>query len=178
MHHRIFSPRYSVGTNHPCRSPPPRGPCPRPPRAPIARHRRLPPGPGPAGAGRAQPCVLLRIRQGGPWLRRMSRSDSRTGSLSSTPDLRGGALLPFLHEADGSLGGLGPNQQVKVLGHEHPSQQEESRFLAELAQSLDPGPAEALTPQEPGAAISAGGYKLQLARLETATTHNGFLSGA
>jgi hypothetical protein len=32
-------------------------------------------------------------------------------------DLLGGAHLQFLHEADRVRGGLGPNQQMKVLGH-------------------------------------------------------------
>ena len=48
------------------------------------------------------------------------------------------------YEADGSFGGLGSNQQVKVLGHKHPTDQKKPGFLAEWAQRLDKSPAEAL----------------------------------
>ena len=39
----------------------------------------------------------------------------------------------FPHEADGD----GTNQQVKMIGHQDPAVQEESGFLAQLAQDLD-----------------------------------------
>ena len=80
-----------------------------------------------------------------------------------------GALLQLLHEADDSLGRFRFNQQVKVLRHQHPADQEEAGFLAELTQRLDKGPAKALTREEPAAAIGAGGNELQLAGLEMAS---------
>ena len=84
-------------------------------------------------------------------------------------NLLGGALLEFLQEAHGSFGGLGSDQQVKVLGHEHPADQKESGFLADLPQSLDKSPAEALTRKEAAAAIGAGGDELHLPTLEMAS---------
>jgi hypothetical protein len=78
-------------------------------------------------------------------------------------------LFEFLHEANHGFGGLGSDQQVKVIGHQHPADQQESGFLAELAQRLDENPAGALTRKQPTAAIGAGGDELQLARLQMAS---------
>jgi hypothetical protein len=79
------------------------------------------------------------------------------------------SLLELLHEVDGGCGGLGSNQEVKVIGHRHPADQEESGLLAELAQRLNQGPAEALAGKEPAATIGACGDKLQLAGLKMAS---------
>jgi hypothetical protein len=40
-------------------------------------------------------------------------------------NLLGGALLHFPQEAGGGCGGLGSNQEVKVLGHQHPAEEME-----------------------------------------------------
>ena len=50
--------------------------------------------------------------------------------------------------------------------HQHPADHQEPGFLAELAQSLDKDPTEALTRKQPAAAGGAGGDKLQLAGLK------------
>jgi hypothetical protein len=58
---------------------------------------------------------------------------------------------------------------MKVLGHQHPADREESGLIAELAQRLNKGPAEALAGKQPAATIGAGGDKLQLATLKMAS---------
>jgi hypothetical protein len=57
----------------------------------------------------------------------------------------GGSLLQLAHEVDSILGGCGFDQQMKVLGHHYPADQEESGFVADLAQRLNKRPTEALT---------------------------------
>jgi hypothetical protein len=52
-------------------------------------------------------------------------------------DPLGNSLLQFLHETTGSLSGLGLDQQMEVLWHEHPPDEEETRFLPNLPQDLD-----------------------------------------
>jgi hypothetical protein len=79
------------------------------------------------------------------------------------------SLLELLPEADGGCGGLGSNLEVKVTGHQHPADQEDSGLLAELAQRLNQGPAEALAGKEPAATIGACGDKLPLAGLKMAS---------
>jgi hypothetical protein len=83
-----------------------------------------------------------------------------------------GPLLQFAHKADGLPSGLGLNQQMKVLGHQNPTQQEKLGFLTKLAKRLYECPAETLTREEPAAAVSARGDELQLARREM-TSVNG-----
>ena len=55
----------------------------------------------------------------------------------SRKDTLGGPLLRFLHEAAGSLGGRGLDQQMEVLRHEHPSDQQECGLLPELPQDFN-----------------------------------------
>ncbi len=84
-------------------------------------------------------------------------------------NLRRGALFEFSPGGDGGRGGLGFDQQRKVLGHQHPAELKGPGFLADLAQGPDQGPTEALTGAEAAAAIGAGGHELQPARRELAS---------
>ena len=92
---------------------------------------------------------------------------------------RGYPLLQILHEVDNSLGGFRFDQQMEVLRHQDPADQEEAGFLTELAEGLDKSSAKALTREEAATAISAGGNELQLAGLEMASIdrHNRDIGG-
>ena len=92
-------------------------------------------------------------------------------SQSRNDPLRG-SLLQLPHEAAGSLGGLGPwwlDQQMEVLWHEHPADEEEIRLLPKLPPDLDQGAAEAVAVKEFKAAVSTGGDKLPFAGLKMAS---------
>jgi len=105
---------------------------------------------------------------------RSAFSDTR-GVVDREPEpkrsLRG-SLLQLPHEAAGSLGGLGPwwlDQQMEVLWHEHPADEEEIRLLPKLPPDLDQGAAEAVAVKEFKAAVSTGGDKLPFAGLKMAS---------
>jgi hypothetical protein len=68
----------------------------------------------------------------------------------------------------GLLGRLRCNQQMKVLWHQNPADQQETRLWSKFAQDLHKIPAEAVIGKERVPAIGTGGQKLQLARLEVA----------
>ena len=90
-------------------------------------------------------------------------------------NLRRGSLLEFPDDADGCLGGFRFNEQVKVLGHQHPAQEEQAAFLADLAQRLNKRTAEMLAGEEPVTPVGAGGDELQLAGWEM-TSANGHMT--
>ncbi len=74
-------------------------------------------------------------------------TQSRNDPLSSSP-------LQFLHEAAGSLGGLGLDQQVEMLRHEHPADEEETCLLPNLPQHLNKGASEAVAVKKLQTAVS------------------------
>jgi hypothetical protein len=78
-------------------------------------------------------------------------------------------LLQFLHEADGSFGRFGSNQEMKVIGHKDPAHQPKSGFLPPLAKNVDKRRAESLATEEPITAIGTRGDELQLSTLEMAS---------
>ncbi len=84
-------------------------------------------------------------------------------------DPLGGSLLQFLHEAAGSLGGHRLDQQVEVLRHEQPADEEETCLLPNLPQDLDKSAAEAVAVRELKAAVSIGCDKLHFAGLKMAS---------
>ena len=86
-------------------------------------------------------------------------------------DLLCRALLQFLHEADRGFRRVGTNQPVKMLGHQHPADEKEPRFLPELAQRVDEDGAESLASKQAVATIGAGGEELQFPPREVASTH-------
>jgi hypothetical protein len=53
-----------------------------------------------------------------------------------------------LYQAAGALGGLGLDQQVKVLRHQNPADQQQALLLPICTENLDEREAEALTIEE------------------------------
>ncbi len=49
---------------------------------------------------------------------------------------RGGSLLELLDEAAGGFGGLRPNQEMEMLGHQNPTEKAEVEFCPDLLQHL------------------------------------------
>jgi hypothetical protein len=106
-----------------------------------------------------------------PWAftdRKNPRSEKTLTVATAGDSPLGRALLQLLHEGTGLLGRLGFNQQVKVLWHQNPADQQETRLWSKFAQELHKIPAEAVTGKERVPAIGTGGQKLQLAGLEVA----------
>src|SRR5208282_2205635 len=79
-------------------------------------------------------------------------------------------LIQRLHDRAGTLGGLGPEEEVIVLGHQNPSHQQEAHLLPKPAQNLDEAGAKALAVEKPGAAIGGVGDELQLSGGKMATS--------
>ena len=81
-------------------------------------------------------------------------------------DLPRASFLQFLEDGAGALGRLRLDQEVKVLRHQNPANQQEARLFSQLAQDFNKQAAQAQTVEKPPAAIDAGSNKLQLAGCE------------
>ena len=73
-------------------------------------------------------------------------------------------LFQFLHDQAGALGGVGPEEEVKMVRHQNPADQSKAHLAPKVAEDLDKVMAETLAVKEPGAAIGAAGEKLRFAR--------------
>lgn len=82
-----------------------------------------------------------------------------------------GSLLQPLHEAAGALGRFRLDQQMKVLGHQDPADQQKARHLPKLPQNLDEVATETVTIEELRATIGAGSEKLPLPGFKMAPVH-------
>ena len=83
-------------------------------------------------------------------------------------DLLCRALLQLLPEAERGLRRVGTNQQVKIIEHQHPADEKESRFLPQWAQRVDEDGAESLASKQAVATIGTRRNELQLPTLEMA----------
>src|SRR2546422_3600615 len=92
-------------------------------------------------------------------------------------DALGRALLEFLHDPAGALGGFRLDQQVKMVRHEDPTDQQKSHLGAKPPEDLNEDPAQrraalcashAVTLEESRTAISAAGEELKLPRCKMA----------
>jgi hypothetical protein len=68
----------------------------------------------------------------------------------------------FLHDAAGARGRFGLEKQVKMVRHKDPADKQKAHLGAKLREDFDKAPAEPLTLEKLGAAISAAGEELQL----------------
>ena len=82
-----------------------------------------------------------------------------------------GSLLQLLPEAAGALGRFRLDQQMKVLGHQNPADQQKARLLPKLPQNLNEVATETVTIEELRATIGAGSEKLQLPGFKMASVH-------
>jgi len=84
--------------------------------------------------------------------------------LEGGDDRPGRAFLKFLHEATRALSGLGLDKQMKVLGHEYPTDQQRAGLSPKVSQDFDERPTEARAVKQPDAPLGAGGDKLRVNR--------------
>jgi len=84
--------------------------------------------------------------------------------LERGQDADGRLLFQLLYDQCGGIGGVSAQQDMKMFRHEHPTDQSEFHFSAQLPKHIDEMMGQAFTAKQLGASINAGGDKLQMAR--------------